>query len=278
MRIDAHQHFWIYDPNGYSWIDERMAVLRRDFLPDDLAPLLDVHAIDASIAVQARQSLDETRWLLELAAANSRIAGVVGWVDLCAAEVGAQLEQFAGTQLVGIRHILQDEADDRFCLRPTFRNGIAMLAGRDLVYDVLVYPRQLDAARELVAEFPRQAFVLDHIAKPEIAAGRLAPWSEAIAALAGHENLACKVSGLVTEADWASWRPADFVPYLDAVWNAFGEDRILFGSDWPVCLLASDYASVLEIVTTWAARLPERARAKLFGGNAARIYNLPRTS
>ncbi len=275
MRTDAHQHFWNYDPAEYAWIGAGMETLRRSFGPTDLSPLLAAEAIDGCIAVQARQSLDETRWLLDLAREHDFIRGIVGWIDLRADEAADQLDLFADEpKLVGIRHVVQDETDDEFLLREDFRRGVALLAERGLVYDVLIYPRQLPAALRFVDRFPEQPFVLDHLAKPLIKDGIREPWAAQVRELAKRPNVACKVSGMVTEADWTRWRPDDFTPYLDTVFEAFGEERLLFGSDWPVCLLAADYPAVTRIVTRWAEALGDTAREKLFGGNAGRIYGL----
>jgi len=277
VRLDAHQHFWRYSPAEYGWIDARMGRIARDFLPPDLLPELARAGLDGALAVQARSSLAETHFLLELARAEPRVRGVVGWVDLCAPDVGAVLDALAGERrLVGLRHIVQDEPDDRFLLRPDFQHGIAALAGRGLVYDVLIYPRQLEAARRFVAAFPEQPFVLDHLAKPAIARAEREPWERAFRALGAFPNLACKVSGLVTEATWNAWKPADFRFYLDVALETFGAERLLFGSDWPVCLLAArDYAEVHALVADWASALSPSEQAALFGANAARIYRLP---
>jgi L-fuconolactonase len=275
IRIDAHQHFWQYSAADYGWINESMAVLKRDFLPGDLAALLDANGLDSSIAVQARQSLEETRWLLGLAKENNRIKGVVGWVDLRSPELPEQLNKFSeSTKLVGVRHVVQDEPDDAFLLRPEFRRGIAQLAAFDLVYDLLLYPRQLPAAVQLVREFPEQAFVLDHIAKPSIADGVLEPWRSRIRALAQFPNVTCKLSGMVTEARWQGWRYADFVPYLDVVFEAFGPARLMIGSDWPVCTVSADYARTLDIVQKYIERLSAAEREAVLGGNCARVYRI----
>lgn len=277
MRVDAHQHFWRYAPHEYGWIDARMERIARDFLPEDLRPELEAAALDGSIAVQARSSPAETRFLLDLARADARVLGVVGWLDLCADDVRGALDALADeARLVGLRHVVQDEPDDRFLLRPDFQRGIAALAGRGLVYDVLVHPRHLEVVRRFVAAFPAQPFVLDHLAKPAIARGERDPWERQFRALGAFPNLACKLSGLVTEAVWHAWRPEDFHFYLDVALETFGEERLLFGSDWPVCLLAArDYSEVHALLADWASELSVGARARLFGDNAARIYRLP---
>jgi L-fuconolactonase len=274
--IDAHQHFWQYNPVEHAWMTEEMAAIRRDFLPPDLKPLLDRLGFDGCVAVQARQNLEETRWLLELARGHEFVRGVVGWVDLRSAELPAQLREFAGDEkLVGVRHIVQDEPDDEFMLRDDFRRGIARLRAFDLAYDVLIYPRQLPAAIRLVEEFPDQRFVLDHIAKPPIAEGTMEPWEIGLRRLAKAQNLHCKLSGMVTEAHWGRWRAEDFRPYLDVVLEAFGPGRLMIGSDWPVCTLSAGYESTMGIVLEHIAQLSAAEREGILGGNCARFYRLP---
>ena len=275
MRIDAHQHFWRYNPAEYDWIDDSMASLRRDFLPADLRMEIDRAAIDACIAVQARQSIEETRWLLDLADRHPFIAGVVGWIDLQADEVAAQLGEFAArSKLIGVRHIVQSEPDDRFMQRPAFRRGIAQLADFDLTYDILIYPKHLASAAELVAQFPRQRFVLDHLAKPDIRAGEMSEWERGIRTLAGFPHVFCKVSGLVTEADWMRWTPKDLTPYLDVAFDAFGANRLMAGSDWPVCTVATDYSQVIGVLDEYLNARPPVERGAVMGGNAERFWNL----
>ena len=276
IRLDAHQHFWQYSPAEHTWMTASMGVLQRDYLPADLEPLLLTAAMDGSIAVQARQSLEETRWLLQLARENSFIRGVVGWVDLCSPSVAEELEEFAGNpHLVGVRHVLQDEPDDAFMLRPEFRRGIAQLAPFGLVYDILIHPRHLSAAHELVSEFPAQQFVLDHIAKPAIAEGLREPWARDLRDLARCPNVACKVSGMITEARWHDWSPKDFYPYLDVVLESFGPERLMIGSDWPVCLLSGSYESVIKVVEEYVAPLTPGERDAIFGCTCARVYGVP---
>lgn len=273
MRIDAHQHFWKYRAVEYEWIGDDMPELKRDYLPRDLKPLLAGVGFDGSIAVQARQSIEETRWLLELAEQNDFVKGVVGWVDLCSTELPAQLERFAEHQkLVGVRHIVQGEPDDEFMLRPEFRKGIARLAGYRLTYDLLLYPRHLPVAVKLVRQFPKQPFVLDHIAKPDIADGVLEPWARDIRELARFGNVCCKVSGMVTEARWKRWRAENFRPYLDVVFEAFGPERVMIGSDWPVCTVSAPYAETIEIVKEYIGQLSEEQRNAILGGNCAAFY------
>ena len=275
MKIDAHQHFWHYNEVDYGWIGPDMAVLRRDFLPDDLRPLLDAAGIDGTVAVQARQTLAETHWLLDLAAVYPWILGVVGWVDLRSEELDAQLEALAGKpKLVGVRHVIQDEPDVDFAVGADFMRGVGRLAAHGLTYDLLVFPPQLPAATQLVRTFPHQRFVLDHIAKPPIKTGAIADWAGAVKTLAHEPNVWCKVSGMVTEADWAAWQPADFAPYLDVIFAAFGPARIMLGSDWPVCLAAGTYAGVMALARDYIAALSPTERAAVEGGNAARFYGL----
>lgn len=275
-RLDAHQHFWRYNPAEHGWMTDPMAAIRRDFLPEDLRPLLEGLGFDGCVAVQARQSLEETRWLLELAGEHDFIAGVVGWVDLRSPELAGQLERFAEQKkLAGVRHVVQDEPDDEFMLGEEFRRGIARLAEFDLAYDVLIYPRQLRAAIELVRLFPEQRFVLDHIAKPAIADGAQEPWASGLRELAKAPNLCCKVSGMVTEARWGAWREDDFRPYLDVVFEVFGPERLMIGSDWPVCTLSASYEAAMGIVLEYIAQFPRAEQDSILGGNCARFYKLP---
>ena len=274
MRLDSHQHFWKYDPVQYGWMKSDWPI-RRDFLPSDLEPILRQHSFDGSIAVQARQSLEESRWLLALADESPAIKGVVGGVDLRSESVEEQLVELARhPRFVGVRHVVQDEPDDRFLLQPDFVRGIRKLKQFKLTYDLLVFPHQLPAAIELARLCPDQPFVLDHLAKPNIREGTLSPWREQIRELAKSPNVWCKVSGMVTEANWANWKPADFQPYVDVVAEAFGQDRLMFGSDWPVCLLAGDYEMVFKVADDFSARWGVDGRAKFFGANAARFYGV----
>lgn len=273
--IDAHQHFWNYDSREYAWIDDSMSALRRDFVPADARREMDAVGVSSSIAVQARQTLDETARLLSLADAHPFIAGVVGWVDLQAADVGDQLARLASNpRLVGIRHIVQSEPDDRFLLRPAFCRGIAQLQAFGLVYDILIYPRQLRVACEFVSRFEGQRFVLDHVAKPSIRDGEITAWARDLRKLATFPNVYCKLSGLVTEAHWTRWTPEQIRPYLDVAFEAFGADRLMIGSDWPVCTLAADYRRTLEIVIDYLARHPAIERDGVLSGNAERCWNL----
>ena len=278
MRIDAHQHFWVYDQSEYAWIDDSMASLRRDFLPNDLKIELESKGFQGSVAVQARQTLEETRWLLELATDASFILGVVGWVDLRSSNVRSQLEAFAGNpKLVGIRHIAQSEPNDRFLLQPEFLRGISLLEEFDLAYDLLIYPKHLPVAAEFVRRFPRQRFVLDHLAKPPIKSGSLRPWERGMRELGTIPNVFCKLSGLVTEADWRNWKPEHIAPYMDVAFETFGPRRLMIGSDWPVCLLAASYAQVKQLVENYLATCSAVDREKIFGGNTIRFYRLKTT-
>ena len=275
MKIDSHQHFWVYDSEQYPWMTDELSVIRSDHLPQHLQVEFDRLGIDGSVAVQARQSLDESRWLLKLADESSLIKGVVGWVDLRSEHVEDQLAEFAAhPKFVGVRHVVQDEPDENFMLLPEFIRGISKLQSFDLRYDILVFPKQLPAAIELVKRFPEQPFVLDHIAKPLINDKEISPWDEHIRELAQFGNLTCKVSGLVTEANWTSWKPSDFSAYLDVVFESFGEDRLMFGSDWPVCKLAGSYSQVHGLAEDYLSQFSNEAREKFFGGVASEFYGL----
>jgi L-fuconolactonase len=277
MRIDAHQHFWKYDPGEYGWIDDTMTPLRRDYLPDDLEGELNGNAFDACVAVQARQTLEETRWLLDLADRHRFIAGVVGWVDLRSEDARAQLEAFARRpKLVGVRHVVQGEPDDRFLLRADFCRGVALLEEFGLAYDILIYPRHLPVAVEFVDRFAGQRFVLDHLAKPGVRKGEIASWERDLRRLASSPNVSCKLSGLVTEADWRHWTAGDLKPYLDVAFECFGAERLMIGSDWPVCTLAADYARTMSVVTHYVQDRPAHERQAVLGGNARRFWKLDR--
>jgi L-fuconolactonase len=252
-----------------------MAALRRDFLPADSQREMSRAGFDACVAVQARQTLEETRWLLELADGNPFIAGVVGWVDLQAPDARAQIEQYAAhPKLVGVRHIVQSEPDDRFLLRPEFGRGLALLGEFGLAYDLLLYSRHLPAATELAGRFAGQRFVLDHLAKPDIRGGEIRAWSAEVRKLAVCPNVWCKLSGLVTEADWAAWKPEQLRPFLDVAFDCFGSDRLMIGSDWPVCTVASDYARTMAVVVEYLADRPVNERDAVLGGNAQRFWKL----
>ena len=276
MRIDAHQHFWRYSAEEYDWIDDSMASLRRDFLPSDLKPELEAAGFDACIAVQARQTLEETRWLLALAEENPFIAGVVGWVDLRAEDVRDQLAACAqNSKLVGVRHVVQAEPDDEFLLRPDFLRGIAVLREFELTYDILIFPRHLPVAVEFVSRFPEQRFVLDHLAKPFIKAQTSEPWATHIRELAKFPNVFCKLSGMVTEADWKAWKFEHLKPYLEIAWEAFGPDRLMIGSDWPVCRVAGEYSQIIHLIVEFLEGCRPEDREKVLGGTAGSFWRLP---
>lgn len=273
--LDTHQHFWKYDPVRYAWIDNEMHQIRRDFLPADLKPILDANGIAGCIAVQADQTEAETEFLLELAAAHSFIRGVVGWVDLQAPRAPDRLAHFSQhKKLCGIRHIVQDEPDVNFLLQPDFVRGLEMLRTYNLTYDILVFPHQLGAALELVRKLPDQPFVIDHIAKPYIKAGYFDGWAVLMQEIAACPNVYCKVSGMITEADWATWKPDDFSRYLDVVFSAFGTERTMFGSDWPVCLVAGSYEKMLGLVQHFTSDFSEDEKAAFYGKTGAKFYKI----
>lgn len=275
MRIDSHQHFWRYSPDEYGWLDDSMAKLRRDFLPLNLKPELDLAGFDGCIAVQAQQTLEETHWLLELAASSQFVLGVIGWVDLQADNVRAQFQQFAGNpKLLGMRHIVQSEPEERFLMRPEFMRGVAALEEFDLTYDILIYPKHLPVAAEFVSRFPRQRFVLDHLAKPFIKKQEMEPWKSDLQRLAKFPNIYCKLSGLVTEADWQDWRQEHILPYLEVAMNCFGPERLMIGSDWPVCTVAASYSRTMKVVSEFISGCSDKIREGIFGGNAARFWRL----
>jgi L-fuconolactonase len=275
MQIDAHQHFWKYSAAEYGWMGDDMSILKRDHMPDELAKLAGAVGIEGSVAVQARQSVAETEALLELAQEHPFIKGVVGWVDLRSEQVDEQLAMYSqDKKLKGVRHVVQDEPDNDFMMRDAFVRGISKLARYGLRYDILIFPKQLRCAIELVKRFPNQPFVLDHIAKPFIKKGLTEPWKTEMRELAKHANVYCKISGMVNEADWEKCRSSDFVPYMDAVLEMYGPRRLMFGSDWPVCTCVRKYDEVFAIVNDWSSRLSDSERERLFGGTAAEFYGL----
>jgi L-fuconolactonase len=275
MNIDSHQHFWIYSEKEYSWINEQMEILKHDFLPPDLEIELKREDFDGSIAVQARQTYEETRWLLQLAESNNFIKGVVGWVDLCSSDVRCQLtELVAFPKLVGVRHVVQDEPDDDFILRKDFLNGIGCLKEFNLSYDILIFPRHLKNTIQFVKQFPEQTFIIDHMAKPNIREKLLSPWKEDISQLARFPNVFCKLSGMVTEADWFNWKESDIKVYLDVIVEAFGTSRIMIGSDWPVCRLGGSYSNVMGIVKNYFSGFPETEKKFVLGLNAEKAYGI----
>jgi len=272
--IDSHQHFWRFDAVRDAWITDDMRAIRRDFLPADLEPTLAANGIDGCVAVQADQSEAETRFLLDCARNYPFIKGVVGWVDLRSPRLEATLDELADEpRLRGVRHVAQAERDD-FLTRDEVVRGIRSLGRLGLTYDILIHERQLPAALALTARLPDQPFVLDHLGKPSVRTGALEPWATGLRKLARRPNVCCKFSGLVTEADWSNWRPEHLRPYLDVAFEAFGPHRVMFGSDWPVCLVAAPYERVLEVVADYAGALSVDEREAVFAGNATRFYGL----
>lgn len=276
QRIDSHQHFWKFDPVRDSWITSDMSAIQRDFLPSDLQKELDALGIDGSVAVQSDQSEADNDFLLDLASASGLIKGIVGWVDLRAGNIEERLDYYSQfDKIKGFRHVLQGESDRSLMLRPEFQRGIAALAKHGFTYDILIFADQLKYAAELAGNFPEQPFVLDHIAKPFIKDQLIDDWAAGIHSLAAQENVSCKVSGMVTEADWHNWKEEDFKPYLDVVFEAFGPQRLMFGSDWPVCLVAGSYQRMFSIVEQYAGQnLSAAEQAQFFGGNACKFYSL----
>lgn len=275
LKIDSHQHFWNYDEVRDGWITDDMDVLRDDFLPQHLKAILEHYQFNGCVVVQSDQSPAENDFQLKHAAAHPFIKGVVGWVDLQAADIDAQLKTLSKNEkLKGFRHILQGEPEPAFMLKPEFVNGISKLSAYGFTYDILIFPHQLKYAAELVAKFPNQRFVLNHLAKPNIKEGLIEEWKQDIIELAKQENVSCKVSGMVTEADWKKWKVKDFTPYLDVIFEAFGPKRVMYGSDWPVCLLAADYGRVLSLIENYTEKLPLEAQEDFWGNNAKRFYNL----
>ena len=275
MVIDSHQHFWKYEPVKHSWIDDDMSVIRRDFSPSDLAKVYQENGIDGCVAVQADQTLEETDFLIDLASINNFIKGIVGWVDLRAENIENVLEKYSTDKIVkGFRHVVQGEADHNFLLRPNFSRGISLLEKHNFTYDILVFPHQLGSVLEFVKKFPHQKFVIDHIAKPYIKDGYFEGWATMMTAIGKHENVSCKMSGMVTEADFNIWTPEQIHPYMDTVLEAFGSKRILFGSDWPVCLVAGNYSKIKKLTTDFISQLSQIEQNSIMGNNAIEFYNL----
>ena len=274
-KIDSHHHFWNYDPVQYGWIDESKAAIKRDFGPADLKVVLDAAGVQAAISVQATQTLDETRWLLELAGQNEFIKGVVGWVPLIEPDVSEALSELAGNlKLRAIRHVLQDEADPNYILRADFNAGIRVLKQFGLVYDILIFERHLPQTIQFVDRHPNQVFVLDHLAKPSVKDGAISPWRGNMFELAKRPNVYCKISGLATEADYSNWTDEQLKPYIDVVLEAFGPRRLMFGSDWPVCLLAIEYGRWVKLVENSIAELSEGEQERIWVGTATEAYGL----
>lgn len=275
MKIDAHQHFWHYNPDEFGWIGPSATVLQRDFLPADLAGEMATADIHAAISVQARQSIAETTWLLELASAHPWIRGVVGWLPLTAPDAGAHIAAAtANAKLKGVRHVLHDESDDNFVLRPDFNRGIELLRRYNLAYDVLIFERHLPQTIAFVDQHPNQIFIVDHLTKPRIKDRVLAPWRQLLTDLAARANVYCKLSGVITEADHQHWTPTDLQPYLQTALDAFGPHRLMFGSDWPVCLLAGGYGRWVQSVKTFIAPLSPAEQARIMGDTAREAYRI----
>jgi L-fuconolactonase len=275
FRIDSHQHFWKFDPVRDRWIDDTMAVIQRDFLPEDLKPVLDENGIDGCVAVQADQSEAENDFLLECAESNDFVKGVLGWVNLRSPELEERLEYYSSIKkMKGFRHVLQGETERDLMLFPDFMDGIQALNKYNFTYDVLIFPDQLKFIPAFVKAFPDQKFVIDHIAKPYIKDKRVEKWANEMSMLAGFENVYCKVSGMVTEAKWLDWETEDFTPYLDVVFETFGSKRVMFGSDWPVCNVAGGYAKVVSIAQSYTTQLSADEQADFWGNNAVRFYGL----
>jgi len=276
QRIDAHQHFWKFDPVRDSWINSDMSVIARDFLPGDLLPILQKNNIDGTVVVQTCHTDADNHFMLDLAEQHSFIKGVVGWVNLQSIRVEDKLKYYHERypKMKGFRHVLQSDPDDQLMLRDSFKNGISLLNKYNFTYDILIYPKHLKYAAQLAAEFPDQKFVVDHMAKPHIKTKEINGWKRDMEALSKHLNVYCKVSGMLTEADWYSWKTDDFMPYLDVVFNAFSINRVMYGSDWPVCKLAGGYNRALEILQIYTSRFSEKEQEQFYGGNAIEFYNL----
>lgn len=273
-RIDAHQHFWKFDPVRDSWIDETMHKIQRDFLPEDLLPLLQENQFSGCVAVQASQSEEETNFLIDLASKNNFIKGIVGWVDLRNENIEQRLYHFSSNKIIkGFRHVVQGEPDD-FMLRKDFQNGISALKKFNFTYDILIFHRQLPAAINLVNQFPEQPFVIDHIAKPDIKSRDILSWKKGIQEISKAENVSCKISGMVTEADWKNWKTEDLKPYLDVIFENFSTDKLMFGSDWPVLNVASDYTEVVKTLEDYIAQLAVENQNKIWYENAKLFYKL----
>ncbi|WP_100614165.1 amidohydrolase family protein [Confluentibacter citreus] len=275
MIIDSHQHFWHYEPVKHAWIDDDMATIRKDFMPSDLEVVYKEHGVDGCVAVQADQTLSETDFLLKLASEHDFIKGVVGWVDLRNSDIETTLETYSQhKKLKGFRHVVQGESDHNFLLRPQFLIGMSLLKKFNFTYDILIFPHQLGATLEFVKQFPNQKFVIDHVAKPYIKDGFYDGWATLMMEVARYENVTCKLSGMITEADYKLWTPEQIKPYMALVLEAFGAERLMFGSDWPVCLVAGNYSKVKKLVTDFVSTLSSNEQAQIMGTNAINFYNL----
>ncbi len=274
-RIDSHQHFWKYHPAKHVWMNEDMTVLKKDFTPDDLAPLLAACNLHGCVAVQASQSEEENDYLLKLSNESDVIKGIVGWTDLRSPRIAERLSYYKTFKKIrGFRHIIQDEPDIDFMLRPAFTNGIRALTKFDYTYDVLIFPKHLFNMRTLVQQHPDQRFVIDHIAKPDITNQQFDDWQKSLAAVAAYPNVHCKISGMVTEAKWKQWQPQHFTPYLDTIVTLFGTGRIMYGSDWPVCTLSASYTDTYNIVSDYFSSFSKDGQDQFFGLNAKDFYKL----
>lgn len=273
--IDSHQHFWQVGRFAYPWMSSDLGVLYRDYLPDDLAPILQQNGVKQTVLVQASNSVAESRWLLDLADANSFIAGVVGWVDLMSVEIDAQLDELCvHPKFKGVRHLVESEPHDDWLVQPAVLAGLKKLSARGLSYDLLVHTRHLRYVPHVAESCPDLRLVVDHMAKPPIARNEIKEWSEALKPVARYPNIQCKLSGLVTEASWSSWQANDLRPYVEYALESFGADRVMFGSDYPVCLLAASYGRVLDSFQEILKDISDSDRDKIFSKNAARFYRL----
>jgi L-fuconolactonase len=276
QKIDAHHHFWKYDPVEYGWISDEMHMIRRDFLPSDLEETIQKSGVSGVVSVQARQKIEETQWLLDFAAQHPFILGVVGWVPLISATVAKDLERFAEhSKFKAVRHVLHDEPDDNYMLREDFNSGISLFKSMNLTYDILIFEKHLPQTLRFVDRHPNQLFVVDHIAKPRIRESLFSPWRENLQELARREHVYCKLSGVVTEADFKTWTESEIEPYLETTLEAFGPERLMFGSDWPVCLAAADsYAQWVDIVSRFMAQLSEAEQRRIWSETAKEAYRL----
>lgn len=275
QRIDSHQHFWNYDPVAYAWINDDMEIIRQDFLPHDLEPILQEYGFHGCVSVQADQSETENHFLLEQAINNDFIKGVVGWVDFKAENIEERLSYYKQfNKMKGFRHVLQGEVDRAYMLQADFKRGIGKLKQFGYTYDILIYTDQIGFANEFAAAFPDQPFVIDHLAKPKIKGREIDQWAKDMRAIARNQNVSCKLSGMVTEADWKNWKPEDFTPYIDVIFEAFGAGRVMYGSDWPVCRVAATYGEMLSIPEAYVAKLATNEQDKFWGGNAVKFYGL----
>jgi L-fuconolactonase len=275
LKIDAHQHFWKYEAGRHQWISPQMKAIRHDFLPNNLKHILLENEVEGTVVIQVDQTEQETDFLIELANENSFIKGIVGWVDLQAYDIEERLYYYTSfNKLKGFRHIIQAEKDPNFMLNPSFLNGIAALSKGNFAFDILITEKQLAITNLIVKRFPNQKFVINHLAKPKIATGQLEPWARQIKEIAKNENCCCKLSGLVTENDWNLWNEVEFIPYLDVVLEAFGTKRLMFGSDWPVCMLAASYSQVIEIIENHIEQFTKTEKNAIWHQNATDFYHL----